>query len=160
MGLFDRLGDRLRDLKDDYDAQNAEETAILEEERKLVKDYNLKRTGQRGRYLVDGDHVIEVNLRSPASIQAARDTLDEYQRDPKIRKVSKKQAKEFTDGARSGSRSGPGIKFNADLPDVFRGPGTTFDYPGDFGTGINDYDFITGETRSPQKKRRKSSKKK
>jgi hypothetical protein len=151
MGLFDRLGDRLRDIKDDYDTQNAEETALLEEERKLIKDYSLKRTGQRGRYLVDGDHVIEVNLRSPASIQATRDALDEYQRSPKIRKVSKKQAKEFTEGAKSRSQSGPGINFNVDIPDAFRGPGTTFNYPGDFGAG---------KTQKPQKKGKKGSKKK
>ncbi|CVK32834.1 hypothetical protein KH990_07900 [Methanoculleus bourgensis] len=53
MGLFDRLGDRLRDLKDDYDIRKVEEAAILEEEHKLIRDYNLKRTGQIGRYLVD-----------------------------------------------------------------------------------------------------------
>jgi len=152
MGLFDRLGDRIRDLKEDYDIQRAEEAALLEEERKLIRDYNLKRTGQTGRYLVDGDHVIEINLRSPASIQAARDALDEYQRNPRIRRVSKAQAKEIKKSAGSGSRPDPlgdiGRNFNANFADQFS----------DFG-GLDDYDFITGETRTPQKKRRKSNKK-
>ncbi|NLB00164.1 MAG: hypothetical protein GX837_04255 [Methanomicrobiales archaeon] len=152
MGLFDRLGDRLRDIKGDYDIRQAEEAAIQEEERKLIRDYSLKRTGQTGRYLVDDDHIIEINLRSPASIQAARDALDEYQRNPKIRRVSKAQAKEIKKSAGSGSRPDPlgdiGRNFNANFADQFS----------DFG-GLDDYDFITGETRTPQKKRRKSNKK-
>lgn len=165
MGLFDRLGDRLRDLKDDYNIQKAEEAAIREEERKLIRDYNLKRTGQTGRYLVDDDHTIEVNLRSPASIQAAREALDQYQRNPKIRQVPKKRVKELT---KTGSKSQPdplsdiGRNFNANMNDYLGNFGGRYnaDYLGDFGGGIEDYDFITGETRKPQKKRKKSSKKK
>jgi hypothetical protein len=163
MGLFDRLGDRLRDIKDNYDVQGAEEAAIREEERKLIKDYNLKRTGQTGRYLIDDDHIIEVNLRIPASIRAARDALDEYQRNPKVRRVSKKRATEIRKEARSKSQPDAlgdiGVNFNAN-PDFFRAPSINFDYIDDIGAGINDYDFITGETRKPQKKRKKSGKKK
>ncbi|CCJ36208.1 hypothetical protein BN140_1285 [Methanoculleus bourgensis MS2] len=107
------------------------------------------------------DHVINVNLRSPASIQAAREALDQYERNPKIRRVSKEQTKEFTKGTGSRSQSDApgdgGRNFNANLNDYFGdfGGGFNTDYLGDFGSGIEDYDFITGGTRKPQKKRKK-----
>jgi len=167
MGLFDRLGDRLRDIKDDYDTRKAEEAAILEEERKLIRDYNLQRTGQTGRYLVDSDHVIEVNLRSPENIQAARAALDEYQRNPKVRKVSKTKAKEFARGAGSKLQSDAskdvgqdfGAKLNDYLDKINEGM-CDLTSVGDDLCDFDDYDFFTGETRKPQKKRKKSSKKK
>jgi hypothetical protein len=107
------------------------------------------------------DHVINVNLRSPASIQVAREALDQYERNPKIRRVSKEQTKEFTKGTGSRSQSDApgdgGRNFNANLNDYFGdfGGGFNTDYLGDFGSGIEDYDFITGGTRKPQKKRKK-----
>ena len=134
MGLFDRL----KGLKADYDTRKAEEAKLSEEEGKLVKDYNLQRTGQTGRYLVGGDRVIDVNLRNPDSVKAVREVLDKRDVTPTLRRISPKQAKEFTKGA------GGGIG--------------NFDFTG--GGFGGDYDFFGGGTSKPRKRKSSGKRKK
>ncbi|MFA5409768.1 MAG: hypothetical protein WC343_13435 [Bacilli bacterium] len=160
MGLFDRL----KGLKADYDTRKAEQARISQEESKLVKDYNLKRTGQAGRYLVGGDQVIDVNVSRPESVKAARDVLDKRDLSPTLRRISPKQAKEFTRGAAGGSRFGSladiGTNFNANAGDFFGGGGGgmgNYDFMG--GGFGSDFDFLGGGTSKPRK-RKKSSKRK
>lgn len=156
MGLFDRL----KGLKAGYDARKAEEAKLSQEESKLVKDYNLKRTGQAGRYLVGGDRVIDVNLRNPESVKAAREVLDKRDLAPTLQRISPKQAKEFTQGAGGGSLFGSlgdiGSNFNANAGDFFGGAGGGFGNYDFMGGGFGgDYDFFGGGTSKPRK--RKSS---
>lgn len=161
MGVFDRL----KGLKADYDTRKAEQARISQEEARLVKDYSLQRTGQAGRYLVGGDRVIDVNLRNPESVKAAREVLDKRDLSPTLRRISPKQAKEFTRGAGGGSRFGSlgdiGTNFNANSGDFLSGGGGgigNYDFMGGgFGGG---YDFMGGGTSKPRKRKKSSSKRK
>ena len=157
MGVFDRL----KGLKADYDTRKAEQARISQEEARLVKDYSLQRTGQAGRYLVGGDRVIDVNLRNPDSVKAARDVLDKRDLAPTLRRISPKQAKEFTQGAGGGSLFDTlgdiGSNINANAGDFFGDGGFgNYDFTG--GGFGSDYDFMGGTSKP--RKRKKSSKRK
>ena len=161
MGLFDRL----KGLKADYDTRKAEEAKLSEEEGKLVKDYNLQRTGQTGRYLVGGDRVIDVNLRNPDSVKAVREVLDKRDVTPTLRRISPKQAKEFTKGAGGGSLFDTlgdiGSNFNANSGDFLGGAGGgigNYDFTG--GGFGGDYDFFGGGTSKPRKRKSSGKRKK
>jgi hypothetical protein len=158
MGLFDRL----KGLKANYDTQKAEQAKISQEESRLVKDYSLKRTSQAGRYLVGGDRVIDVNLRNPESVKAAREVLDKRDLSPTLRRISPKQAKEFTQGAGGGSMFGSlsdmGQNFNANAGGSGGYDIGNFDFiGGGFG---GDYDFMGGGTSKPRKRKKSSGRKK
>lgn len=160
MGLFDRL----KGLKANYDTQKAEQAKISQEESRLVKDYSLKRTSQTGRYLVGGDRVIDVNLRNPDSVKAAREVLDKRDITPALRRISPKQAKEFTRGAGGGSLFDTlgdiGSNFNANAGDFLGGVGGgagSYDFMG--GGFGGDYDFMGGGTK-PRKRKSNSKRKK
>jgi hypothetical protein len=161
MGLFDRL----KGLKADYDTRKAEEAKLSEEESKLVKDYNLQRTGQTGRYLVGGDRVIDVNLRNPDSVKAVREVLDKRDVTPTLRRISPKQAKEFTKGAGGGSLFDTlgdiGSNINANSGAFLGGAGGgigNFDFTG--GGFGGDYDFFGGGTSKPRKRKSSGKRKK
>ena len=159
MGVFDRL----KGLKADYDTRKAEQARISQEEARLVKDYSLQRTGQAGRYLVGGDRVIDVNLRNPESVKAAREVLDKRDLAPTLRRISPKQAKEFTQGAGGGSLFDTlgdiGSNFNANAGDFLGGAGGGFGNYDFTGGGFgSDYDFMGGTSKP--RKRKKSSKRK
>lgn len=161
MGLFDRL----KGLKADYDTRKAEQAKISQEETRLIKDYNLKRTGQAGRYLVGGDRVIDVNLRNPESVKAAREVLDKRDLAPTLRRISPKQAKEFTKGAGGGSLFDTlvdiGSNINANSGDFLGGAGGgigNFDFTG--GGFGGDYDFFGGGTSKPRKRKSSGKRKK
>lgn len=155
MGLFDRL----KGIKAGYDARKAEETKIAQAEKNLIKEYNLQRTSQPGRYMVGGDRIIDVNLRNPESIKAAREVLDKRDLTPTLRRVSPRQAKEYTRATGGGSLldtlGGMGQNFNANLGNVSAG---NYDFlGGGFSGGIGDYDFMGGGSPPRKKSTRKKS---
>lgn len=170
MGLFDRL----KGLKADYEAKAAktlgdrqarreEEGALKSAERHLVKDYSLERTRQPGRYIVGGDKVIDINVRSYESMNKAREVLDKRDQTPTLRNLTSKQVKEYRGESLFGKISDIGqnitTNFNANAGDFFGGAGGgigNYDFMG--GGFGSDYDFMGGTSKP--RKRKKSSKRK
>jgi hypothetical protein len=171
MGMFDRL----KGLKAGYDARASktlgdrearkeQDAALRSAEAHMIKDYNLKRTGTPGRYLVGNDKVIDVNIRSFDSINAARSALDKHYAAPTVKKLSKSELSEISQGSLLGRLSDMGQNFNANFGNVGGGAGGgigNYDFMGGgFGGGIGDYDFMGGGTSKPRKRRKSSSKRK
>ena len=160
MGLFDRL----KGLKADYDTRKAEEAKLSEEEQ-TRQGLQPQARGQTGRYLVGSDRVIDVNLRNPDSVKAVREVLDKRDVTPTLRRISPKQAKEFTKGAGGGSLFDTlgdiGSNINANSGAFLGGAGGgigNFDFTG--GGFGGDYDFFGGGTSKPRKRKSSGKRKK
>ena len=172
MGLFDRL----KGLKADYEAKAAktlgdrqarreEEEALKSAERHLVKDYSLERTRQPGRYIVGGDKVIDINVRSYESMNKAREVLDKRDLSPTLRRISPKQVKEYRGESLFGKISDIGqnitTNFNANSGDFLGGAGGGIGNYDFIGGGFGgDYDFFGGGTSKPRKRKSSGKRKK
>jgi len=169
MGLFDRL----KGLKADYEAKAAktlgdrqarreEEGALKSAERHLVKDYSLERTRQPGRYIVGGDKVIDINVRSYESMNKAREVLDKRDQTPTLRTLTSKQVKEYRGESLFGKISDIGqnitTNFNANAGGFGDGGFGNYDFTG--GGFGGDYDFFGGGTSKPRKRKKSSGRKK
>lgn len=159
MAMFNRL----KGLKENYDTRRSEEKAISQDEAKLMKDYNLKKTNVPGTYIA-GEQVISLNVRNKESISAARDVLDKRDLSPTLKKVSKKELVGYSEGVGISGKM-------AQLGNAFDGLG---DYAGNSGIGnmdliggggIGNYDFFGGgssqtKKRTTKRKRKTTSRRK
>lgn len=175
MAMFKRLKKINADYRDRRDREKAftEEQKILdteasEKEKRFLRQYNLERTNQPGRYIA-ADKVIDINFRNEKSVAAATKVLKKRDKSPSLRNVSKTEI--------TGLQSGMGFSGKVDrlnkaidTLDEFTS-GRNFDLMGDTGGssggmdllggggGFGDFNFITGESPSKpcQKKRNKTS---